>query len=81
MQKVQQVVLVLLGQEELLEGLVLLDQLDRKGAAGAAGAKGATGPVGPTGPQGVTGSVDYSKAIVVTRGVDFDPNTAGGYKA
>ena len=51
------------------------------GAAGSRGPQGAVGPVGPTGPQGATGSVDYSKAIVVTRGVDFNPNTAGGYKA
>ena len=52
-----------------------------QGNSGARGPQGAVGPVGPTGPQGATGSVDYSKAIVVTRGVDFDPNTAGGYKA
>ena len=51
------------------------------GATGPTGPRGATGATGPTGPQGATGSVDYSKAIVVTRGVDFDPNTAGGYKA
>ena len=57
------------------------------GPQGAGGARGATGPqgpqgaVGPTGPQGATGSVDYSRTIVVSRGVDFDPNTAGGYKA
>ena len=51
------------------------------GPTGPRGAAGGVGATGPTGPQGATGSVDYSKAIVVSRGVDFDPNTAGGYKA